>query len=320
MKLCQLCKEKEANQTGSHLLSCFMVTSMLGERGEENEFLISSVGGDYRKNRKGEEIKEDNIFCHGCEQRLAYLEGYFSSEYTNKVDQENYKQNFPKTELNGKTFHTPVNMKPFAFHLLIYSIVWRAHLSTKPLFVGFRIPDEAAEHIRTTLNTVLPNYENYKVKGKYKDWIKDIDSVKDIVEYYPYVILKTELTGQDRTQNFNYFSDIEKSPYHIVINEFLILMNFGKDSTNLGSDDFFELSEKYDFQGLTNQNIDELKIGDLEFTDWEEVRNKIFNIVADKIKLRNAIRDCILIALKEGILPSLKYMEYCIECRKNNQT
>lgn len=244
MKKCKLCKIAEANQKGSHLTSCFMVNSMLGERDDEKGHLLSSEGGDYSKNIKADAIKEDYIFCRGCESRLSYLEGYFSSEYTNKVDKLSFASNFPNSKLNGFSICQPTNINPSAFNLLINSILWRAHISNKPLFVKYKIPEAEAEQIRLTLDTVLPPYENFKVGGKRQRWISELESVKELIKFYPYVILRTELQDQDRTGNFIYFSDVEDNPYHHIINEFVILSFFKSGDLKFDEQDFFWTKSK----------------------------------------------------------------------------
>jgi len=293
-----------------------MVNSMLGERDEETGHLISSDGGDYQKNRKADEIKEDNIFCLGCEQRLSYLEGYFSKEYTNKNDEPQYSVNFPVEESQDISITSPTRVNPSAFHLLINSILWRAHISDKPLFVNYKIPDQAADQIRLTLDTVLPPYENFKVKGKYTKWIKELETVKDIIEFYPYVILRTELTERDRTENLIYFSHHENNPYHQIINEFVILSFFDKTNIDFEKQDFFELNDKYDLLVVLNNDIDELKIGVLDLDNWRNIRDKLYGILKSQYEMRNIISDCIKIAFSKGFYPTMEYMKHCIECRK----
>lgn len=317
MMKCRLCKKADANQTGSHITSCFMVNSLLGDRDKEEGFIISSRGGDFTINRKADFLKDDFIFCRGCESRLSYLEGYFSSEFTNKIDEVQYSANFPVISEGNTNVCQPTNINPLAFHLLIYSVLWRAHISNNPFFTKYKIPEEVAESIRLTLDTVLPPYQNFKVKGKYKEWISELDSVKDLIKFYPYVILKTEWVGQDRTQNLIYFSDIENSPYHHLINEFVILAFFNNHGMDFVKQDYFELSEKYNLHYALNSKIDDLKIGVLRLADWQYIRDKFYGIVSEQLKMQSIVRDCIKIALSRGFLPTRNYMNYCIECRKN---
>jgi hypothetical protein len=58
MVRCKLCNSAEANQTGSHLMSAFMVTTMIGKREQEVGHLLSksSIHG-YRENVGAEPIK-----------------------------------------------------------------------------------------------------------------------------------------------------------------------------------------------------------------------------------------------------------------------
>lgn len=313
---CILCLNNDADQTGSHITSCFFVTSMLGDRDYESGYIISTEDLDYGRDRKADEIKEDNILCKGCEARLSYLEGYFSSEYTNKIDKPNFSPNFPIYQNNGTAYTTPLNVNPLAFNLLINSIIWRAHHSSKPIFARFRIPKQTEKQLRLTLDTLLPPYEKFKVSGKYKKWITEIESVKDIVKLYPYVIMRTDRQEQDLTENIIYFSEVEKNPFHILINEFVILPFMIDRPINFEKQNFFELNDKYDLSSLLNQDFNEVKIGHLKIDDWRIVRDKLYDIVKEKYEWRKIIRDCMSMAFHQGVLPTKRFMKHCIKCKQ----
>ncbi len=200
---------------------------------------------------------------------------------------------------------------------MINSVIWRAHHSTKPIFAKFRISKQAEKTIRLTLDTLLPPYENYKVKGKHSKWVKELESVEDIITLYPYVILTTILEDQDRTENIIYFSDVEKNPFHIIVNEFIILPFMIGKKINFGKQDFFELNDKYDLESLLNRNFDEIRIGNLELEHWKEVRDKLYNLVKEKYQLLSIALGCLNLAYYQGIYPSKLYMKHCIKCRQN---
>lgn len=171
---CKLCLKKEADQTGSHLISCFIVSSQIGERDNEKGFIITSdPEQDYSENLGSEGIKEDFIFCTACEKRLAFIESYFSQELTNKIDKENFAENFPIVELedeNISQLFKCINVHPIAFHLLIYSVIWRASISKKPLFASFNLEEDVLEELRFTLDLYLPEYKEHKIVPKLKTW------------------------------------------------------------------------------------------------------------------------------------------------------
>lgn len=48
---CRLCERKEADQTGSHITSAFLLASQIGKRGQEKGFLLTTdPSQDYTKN------------------------------------------------------------------------------------------------------------------------------------------------------------------------------------------------------------------------------------------------------------------------------
>ncbi|MDO7845854.1 hypothetical protein Q5H92_05760 [Hymenobacter sp. M29] len=72
METCKLCLEKEATQTGSHIVSAFYIKPVIGLRDKEKSFLITkNPFQDYKENKKAEPIKEDEILCPGCEKRFS---------------------------------------------------------------------------------------------------------------------------------------------------------------------------------------------------------------------------------------------------------
>lgn len=97
MNLCKLCKEREANQTGSHIIPNFMLVPMIGKRYREESIKISTdlskkeeiyYGRENLKNTdtemKEHHFTEDYIFCTVCEKFLSTeLETPFSLFHKN---------------------------------------------------------------------------------------------------------------------------------------------------------------------------------------------------------------------------------------------
>ena len=318
MTKCKLCQSNQADQLNSHITSCFMVASMIGERDLENGYIIGTDSEDHTKNVGADPIKEDFIFCRGCESRLSYLEGYFAKEFTAKVDSITHVGNFEVFK-SPCEYLLPSQVNSVAFHLLISSVIWRAHLSTKSLFKNFTIPSEASEHIRLTLDTVLPEYDNYRVKGKYKDWIKGLIAMKEEVSFYPYVLFRADLESTDRTENLIFFDDREKNPYHFIINEFIGMIYFD-NVTITDPVSFFRLKEKYDIDCLKMTSVDEIKVARLELEDWRDIRDRLYHHILKYKSFRYIISECVRIARSNGIFPSVKYMKHCIECHESHKS
>ena len=92
MPKCKLCQKNEAKKRNSHIFSAFFVRDVIGKRGEENSYVVSSDPNiDYEENRKDKTVKTDYILCECCENRIGYVETYFAAEFTQKVNKERVK-------------------------------------------------------------------------------------------------------------------------------------------------------------------------------------------------------------------------------------
>ena len=276
---CQLCKSAEANQTGSHLFSAFLVESMLGKRNNEVGYFISaSADLDYRKDVGADPIKEDYILCRGCEQRLSYLEGYISQEFTQKIDKDNFRSNFLEEIIGNIRLKIPSRVNNSAFKLIIYSIFWRASLSKNHLFKSFNLPPEIMEQLRVALNNLLPSYQNFKVEMRHSDWLASLDKNKDAIPDYPFIIIKGDI-GKDGNRNSVLVHPNFNQPYHLLLNEYLILF-FPSPADLTIRDDFFDLLKSHN--GIENLTVTEegrLKIVVFRSEQWD----KLIDILKDAL-------------------------------------
>lgn len=329
-KKCLLCKKNEANQPGSHLTSCFIVASLFGKRGEEKAYeIIADPNQDYFENKEASGIKEDYILCAGCEKRLSFVETYFSQELTNKIGEPKYSENFPITEIKDKHFSKFLsckNVNSIAFHLLIYSIIWRASISNNPMFSGFKLESKVEENLRFVLDLYLPEYKDHNIVPKLKQWLKDLDNVPDFFTLYPYVILRAEeedidvskLTEKEleewekrKTKNLLYFAFEDNQPYHIILNEFIILVFFNEGKIDYTKQDYFELSDKYDLEGQMNKTNSPPKIGMLKHEDWSRINQKILDAVANQ-RIKNIRRECVRNILAQRKIPNKDEIDDCV--------
>lgn len=319
---CKLCQNRDANQTGSHLTSCFIVSSLIGTRDNEEGFMITNEPNqDYSENIGAEGIKEDYILCIGCERRLSFIESYFSQEFTNKIGKDNFANNFPIIELeddNSSKFFQCNNVNPIAFHLLIYSIIWRASISTKPIFSGFNLDEDSLEQLRFTLDLYLPEYKEHKIIPKLKIWLQDITDVPDFFTFSAYLILKCEKkdTESDTTKNLLFFTSDYTNPYHIILNEFIILPFFNGGNIDFRTQDFFELNDKYDLKGQMNTELNAPKVGILTDEDWNRINAKLLDIQVkqrvDKIK-----QECLAYFLRKKVSPTSDQFNKCVSAKIN---
>jgi hypothetical protein len=301
--ICKMCLSSPANQTGSHLLSAFMVESMIGPRDHEIGYQITaSADLDYRKNVGARPIKQDYILCRGCEQRLSFLESYISAEFTRKIDNENYSSNFEiVNHPTSLPFKKCLRVNPRAFALLIYSVFWRASIS-ETVFKDFRMSTHVEEQLRSQLDRFLPPYENFRVKAKPKEWIKELNESPEF-RCYQFMIFKCQnILTHGKSRNIIMTHPKFTQPYQFLANEFLIYF-FQHGDTQL-TEDFFKLAATFgDLTHLIN-NCSELKIGILTETQW----NGILNIpkAALEQQKKNAIKKSLFskFSMENGRIPT----------------
>ena len=295
---------KEADQTGSHITSAFLLESQIGKRGEEEGYLITTnPEQDYSQNHGDTGIKEDFILCRGCEKRLGVVESIYASEITRKIENEKYVTNFKRQDLtNG---HYKLNCKkiyPIVFQLLIQSNIWRASISIQPVYSHFKLSSELEERIRFNLDLFLPTYQDNKITQSEKDWIKIIETCKDLFDSVPLAVIKAEKI-EHKDDTFEFFDNLSKNPYHIMVNEYVIYLF---DDTLIWNDDFFELQDELVLNDIINDIPDKAIITVIS----NERFMKIIGIIRDlaaQLRVQEIEKQCIreLISKGEPITPDI---------------
>jgi hypothetical protein len=296
--ICNLCKKKEADQTGSHITSAFLLTSQIGKRGEERDFLITSnPNQDYTQNQGGVGIKEDFLFCRACEKRLGIIEGNYASEITQKIEQKQFENNFDKTVLDNSKYKLRCKrVHPISFQLLLLSNIWRASISEQPLYKYFKLTRELEERIRFNLDLFLPEVVDFKIAQSEKDWTKMIEGCKEFFDNIPLAIFKAE-NIENKEMTYEFFDNVCRSPYHIILNEYLILLfNNSLDWT----DDFFDIRIETDLAAIINDNVDKSIICVISNERYFQTLNKIKDL-AVKQRLKEITKQLIAELYRKGI-------------------
>lgn len=324
MPTCKLCLKNEANQTGSHITSCFMVESQIGKRGQEQGFIIEPDSTqDYSKNVEADEIKEDYILCLGCEKRLSFLETYFSAEVTQKKEVTSFAQNFPVDTSNPRAnYMSCQQVNPSAFYLLLYSIIWRISISNKQIFSQFNLAPENEEKMRLLVDCLLPEYVEVKVSAgrkfvineKQRSWFQGLNACANLFDFLPMVLLKAHPNIDDTTRNIIFANNqIHLQPHHLIINEYIILLFFDRQNLDF-KDDFFDLSKKYDLPFLINTDLSVPKIGLMEQGHWHEVRQMLIEMGKEQ-RRRHAGLACIEEFKKQRIIPTMEQLNDCVKAK-----
>lgn len=294
---CKLCNRNEADQTGSHITSAFLLTSQIGKRGEERGFLITTdPNQDYSKNKEADDIKEDNIFCRDCEKKLSFIENYYSAEITHKIEDDKFKPNFEEINTKHGKYLKCNRIEPIAFHLLVYSNIWRASISKQPIYDHFKLPDDVETEIQFLLDLFLPNTVDHKIQIDLNKWVKVVRDCKDFFKVFPYMILKAEKL-ENKEQTYEFFDNITHFPNHIILNEYIILPFFNKVEW---TEDFFELKNEIEIEDLLNDNTELCKIGILSNERYLQIIELIKNLAVEQ-RIKKLEKICILELAIHGI-------------------
>lgn len=250
---CKLCKVKNAVQTGSHITSAFLLSSQIGKRGKERGFLITpDPKQDYGQNQGDSVIKEAFLFCHDCEKRLGFIENIYATEITEKIEQKKFESNFEKTILhNGYYKMDCKRIHPIAFQLLIQSNIWRASISEKQLYKNFKLSNDLEERIRFNLDLFLPTIIDFNPVQNEKKWTTIIENCKELFDVIPLAIFKAE-NIENKEMTYEFFFGPFKMPYHIILNEYFILLF---DNPLNWVDDFFDLKNEIELSQIINNDV-----------------------------------------------------------------
>ncbi len=295
---CKLCKANDADQTGSHITSAFLLASQIGKRGEERGFLITTnPDQDYSQNKSDTVIKEDYIFCRGCERRLGFIESIYAAEITYKIEQKQFEQNFEITKLeNGYYRYECKRIHPIAFQLLIQSNIWRASISNQPLYNHFKINEDLEERIRFNLDLFLPLIIDFKIGQAVKDWTNMVNKCLDLFDIIPMVIIKAE-NIENKEMTYEFFDNVSKTPFHSILNEYLI---FIFDNSLKWDDDFFNLKGEFDLGSVMNNKLSNPIIGVIQNERYFKIIEKI-QALAVELRLQQIEKQSIEALYRHGI-------------------
>lgn len=149
--LCRLCRTNPAVQKNSHIFPKFLKKEYL--KTDKRFFLVNSTIDN--KMLQQDLPKEDNILCPICESRLQTIESNISLHLNNSYNI--FKRiDYPIHKLLEYEYQYFNSCDPKIFTLFVYSLIWRAHISSLPLFKDFILPENCAEDLRKTLNITLP--------------------------------------------------------------------------------------------------------------------------------------------------------------------
>lgn len=162
--ICLLCKTKPATKKNSHVFPKFWLKNMFITKDNQREgWQISTTPRNLDKvgQKVQDSPKQDYLFCPECEERFGVVERYTANHFYNRYRDPSTSEDFPVTrkprpELD---YVTALQVNPVMFKLFIYSLVWRASVSTHPVFNNFKLPAKVEEGLRELLDIYIRNTE-----------------------------------------------------------------------------------------------------------------------------------------------------------------
>lgn len=283
MSICPLCKEREANQTGSHIFTHFLIKTAINDVGSlkrDKEIMFTLSGFHLEKSYIGRGITEDrikevlgktmtdediekninsltidNLVCNVCEKRFTTAENYFNAEIYQKLHSKSFKTSISmdsKDNIIISLSDDEVNID--IIRLFFYIQIWRASASG---YEKFKLKPD----LEKRLNKIIA--ENLDL-----DYAKTIENCKensDEIRSFPMSITFVETvvesaTKKERTENA-IFAYTSKIPYYFALND--IYIQFYEKSSHIRSsiEYLFGINEIIPIEEHINFKESALKIG-----------------------------------------------------------
>lgn len=284
MNNCKLCKKKEGNKKGSHIVPHFLlkkIENIKGKTGRDyelafsiDEFETTSYFGRSILPEKLEEVYGelsdeeiennshplivDYIFCSDCEERLSVIESTYSK--TLKKQQEKEYDSGIASEVG----------------LLFWlSVIWRMSINKKS---GAELTSFENETSRRIL------HKNLKKKISDID-IEGIQTSPDLNKITYRLFRCPNFTDKNPTHLL--FHPKFRKPYVLMVDEFILLLSFKNNYNDFINLNFFGLKKDV-FQATVNQKISNEKIYPITEEDFISIHEELYefmrNIRGDKLE------------------------------------
>lgn len=250
MKTCNLCLKNKADQKNSHIFPKFLGVSLIETTGGKRKgFRIDSKS----LNKKGkipvmqDTPKENYILCKKCEGEIGKLEYEFAREFYNDFKTSTSSPTIIKKPASkGYSYIVVPNVEYINFKSTLYSMLWRAHISSLPYFSDLNLSSNTAETLRKILN---------KESG--------------FVDIPMFVI--TSENDPDKTKNFIYANSTNRECF-LWMNEFVVFLNL--NSVHDIFDFFSEIK--------MDKNNNTVKVGLLSLNELQSIRQTLVDIKVKK--------------------------------------
>jgi hypothetical protein len=147
--VCKLCLKEKKLIKRSHIFPNFMYRGMSDEKGR---MYVLSSERPLKPKVAQSGSHEKYIFCADCDNRiLGQLEGFASNQLYNKPFKIS-SVDFGHIKVGPDAVIIQCNDIAYKeFKLFLFSLLWRASISTEPLFENFKLPAGEEEFLRSAI-------------------------------------------------------------------------------------------------------------------------------------------------------------------------
>lgn len=181
---CNLCKQNDADQKNSHIISKFIGIDMFGEKSSRTGY----INRPESKPQKVQDLpKEDYLYCKSCERKFNTIETIISKALIKRTKEE-FEENYDRIGTIGIR-STKASTREIL--LFFYVNFLRLHHSDLEGFQEFKLDQNNYEAIKQTIwDCLSENLTETKVK------IENVD-----FKYIPMTVMTTDYE-KDPAENF----------------------------------------------------------------------------------------------------------------------
>lgn len=151
-QICKLCSVNPADKTNSHIIPKFLCKGLFTSTSPRYTLSINQKG---RGQKLQDTPKESYILCSSCEKRIEVLETYFARIVHDIHRYSELPEQFRFKILGVQQYLECESINPTLFKLFIYSLVWRASISSLFDFQKFKLPKNVEDDLGCFLNANL---------------------------------------------------------------------------------------------------------------------------------------------------------------------
>lgn len=222
MKLpnCKLCLIHPADKRNSHIIPKFMCKGLFESAGPRHAILINGKG----KGRKIQDTPKENfILCASCEKRIEILETYFARFIEEMHSYKDLSQKFNVAKIGTQYYIECNDVHPVLFKLFLYSLVWRASISSLIEYSRFNLNKPDEERIRQFLDSNLTSTKTSLFEA--------LNNIIDIPLYHSCLIKPKEKSTSSR--GIFSISSMSDTAHVLLLVDFLVF--FYTDEESIGS-------------------------------------------------------------------------------------